>query len=103
MLRTLIAAAVLTATAAYAEAPRQVQIAVRDLDLNRPADQSVLNARIHAAAVQVCGPVQYTADLRGSAMQEAESDKRACIAQVSERTSSQIAKSRMRAQTVAVN
>ena len=94
MLRIVFYAALLIATAAQAE-PRQVHVAIADLDLSRPADQAVFKARIHDAAVQACGPVQYTADLRGSAMQEAESDNRACIARVSERASAQVAKVRM--------
>lgn len=86
MLRILFSSALLILpVAAKAEAPRAIQVAVGDLNLHSADGQAVFKSRIHDAAVQLCGPVRYTADLRGSAMQEVESDNSACIARVSER------------------
>ena len=93
MLRHLFSAAflVLSVTAvAAAETPRQIQVSLGDLNLNRPAGQATAQARIHAAAVRLCGSSRYTADLRGWANSGSVSDH-ACIARAVERANAQIA------------
>jgi|GEM_PF-6001039 len=95
MLRHLFSAAflVLSVTAAAgAETPRQMQVALGDLNLNRPAGQATAQARIHAAAVRLCGSARYTAELRGWANSEPVSD-RVCIARAVEGANAQLASS----------
>lgn len=70
---------------ASAHAAGAVDISLRGLDLASPADRQILAQRIGAAAEQVCGPVRYTADLRPSAMEAAESNHRACVRYASDK------------------
>ena len=62
MIRTTLASAALAialcATAAQAQ-PRQMTVSLAGLDLSKPADVKILDARIHTAAVDVCGTAQY--------------------------------------------
>ena len=92
MLRTVFSAAflVLSVTAAaQAETPRQMQVSLGDLNLNHPDGQAAAQARIHRAAVQLCGSVRDTAELGGWASLEAVSD-RGCIARAVERANAQM-------------
>jgi len=93
MLRNLFSAALLvlsvTATA-HAETPRQMQVAVGDLNLNSPAGQATAQARIHRAAVILCSSVRESAQLGGWASLEAVSD-RGCVARAMERANAQMA------------
>ena len=63
MFRTLIAASVLVLAASTAvqaqPAANTTRIALADLNLSNPADAARLDARIHDAAVAVCGPTEY--------------------------------------------
>ncbi|MBA2590577.1 MAG: UrcA family protein [Alphaproteobacteria bacterium] len=96
MLRNLFSAAflVLSVTAAaQAETPLQMQVSLVDLNLNHPAGQAAAQARIHAAAVRLCGSVRDTAQLGGWASLEAVSDH-GCIARAVERANAQIASTR---------
>ena len=80
---------VLSVTAAAA-AETQMQVALGDLNLNRPAGQATAQARIRAAAVQLCGSVRFTSDLPGYASSKRVSD-RDCIAQAVEGANAQMA------------
>ena len=95
MLRNLFSAAVLvlsvTATA-QAETPRQMQVALGDLNLKHPAGLATAQARIQAAAVRLCGSGGFADDLRGWTNAKPVSD-RACIARAVERANAQIASS----------
>jgi UrcA family protein len=95
MLRNIFPAAflVLSVTAAAAvETPRQMQVSLRDLNLSRPEGQAVAQARIHAAAVRLCGSARSTADQGWANSPQAVSD-RACVARAIERANAQIASS----------
>ena len=78
---------------AQAETPRQMQVSLGDLNLNHPAGQAAAQARIHRAAVQVCGSVRDTAELGGWASLEAVSDH-GCIARAVDRANSQMVSTR---------
>lgn len=73
-----VAALTLTGTASFAavndDAVRTV-VRYGDLNLANPADAKRMNARIHAAAVSVCGDEPTNVDLAGQAYW------RACVAQ----------------------
>ncbi len=95
-MRNLFSAAflVLSVTAtAQAETPRQMQISLGDLNLNHPAGQAAAQARIHRAAVQLCGSVRDTAELGGWASLEAVSNH-GCVARAVERANAQIVSAR---------
>ena len=77
--------------AAAAETPRQMQVFLGDLNLTRPAGQATAQARIHAAAVQLCGSVRDTLDLPGWANSAPVSD-RDCIARAVEGATAQVAR-----------
>lgn len=105
MLRHLFSAAFLVLSvpvAAQAETLQQVKVSLGDLNLDRPAGQAIAQARIHAAAVRLCGTVRSIADLRGWASQRAFSD-RDCVAQAVERANEQMANARMPAGSVGSN
>ena len=91
MLRHLFSAAflVMSVTAASAEMPRQMQVSLSDLNLNRPAGQATAQARIQAAAIRLCGSARYTADLQGWASSGSD---RACVARAIERANAQLAR-----------
>ena len=93
MLRKLFSAAVLVLSvtaAARAETPRQMQVSLSDLNLNRPAGQAAAQARIHAAAVRLCASVRDSAQLGGWASLEAVTDH-GCIARAVERANARMA------------
>ena len=94
-MRNLFSAAflVLSVTAAAAAETSQIQVSLGDLNLNRPAGQATAQARIHAAAVRLCGSMRYTAELRGWANSEPVSG-RACIAKAVEGANAQMASAR---------
>lgn len=85
---TFLFLSVTAATAA--EPPRQMQVFLGDLNLSRPAGQATAQARIHAAAVQLCGSARDTVDLPGWANSAAVGD-RDCIARAVERANAQVA------------
>lgn len=58
--------------------PKQVIVPYGDLDLTMPAGQTELNARLRAAAVEACGPIQYSST-RPSEVIEAWGANRFCI------------------------
>ena len=92
MLRNLFSVAflVLSVTAAaHAETPSRIQVAVGDLNLSNTAGQAAAQARIHRAAVSLCGSVRDTAQLGGWASLEAVSDH-GCIARAVERANAQM-------------
>ena len=96
MLRNLFSAAflVLSVTAAaQAETPRQMQVAVGDLNMNSPAGQAAAQARIHRAAALLCSSVGDSAQLGGWASLEAVSD-RGCVARAVERANAQMVSTR---------
>ncbi len=83
-MRYLFSAAflVLSVTAAAAvETPRQIQVSLGDLNLNRPAGQAAAKARIHAAAVQLCVSQRFTESL----------SDHACVARAVESANAQLA------------
>ncbi len=93
MLRSLFSASVLVLSltvAAQAATPLQMQVNLADLNLNRPAGQATAQARIHAAAVRLCGSMRFTAEYRGWANSEAMSD-RGCVARAVARANAQLA------------
>ena len=71
---TLFAAAALLAAPAFAfaapmksdDGQSQVTVSFADLNLNTPAGQTALKARIHRAAVETCGAQPAPQDLRAS-------------------------------------
>ena len=77
--------------AAAAETPRQMEVFLGDLNLSRPAGLATAQARIHAAAVQLCGSVRDTVDLPGWANSVPVSEG-ACIAQAVEGANAQVAR-----------
>jgi len=84
-MRYLFSAAflVLSVTAAAAaETPRQMQVSLAGLDLNRPAGQAAAQARIHAAAVRLCVSERFTESL----------SDRACVARAVESANAQVAR-----------
>lgn len=84
-MRHLFSAAflVMSVTAAAAvETPRQMQVSLGDLNLNRPAGQAAAKARIHAAAVRLCSSERFTESL----------SDRACVARAVESANAQIAR-----------
>ena len=90
-MRHLFSAAilVLSVTAAQAATPLQMQVNLSDLNLNRPAGQATAQARIHAAAVRLCGSMRFTAEYRGWA--NSDSSDRSCVARAIERANAQMA------------
>ena len=91
-MRNLFSAAfiVLSVTAAAA-AETQMKVALDDLNLNHPAGQATAQARIRAAAVQLCGSVHFTSDLPGWASSKPVSD-RDCVARAVEGANAQMAR-----------
>lgn len=90
MLRHLFSAAILVLSVSAASAEtRQLQVALGDLNLSRPAGQATAQARIHAAAVRLCGSERYTADLKGWASSASDNG---CIARAVEGANAQIAR-----------
>ena len=91
MIRHLFSAAVLvlSVTAAGAEAPRQMQVALADLNLNHPSGQAIAQARIHAAAVRLCDSGRFTDDLQGWANPKPVSE-RVCVDRAVERAKAQL-------------
>lgn len=85
MVRSLTTSALLVLTVTVARGDPAVSISLRDLHPSNPATAAVLTERIHAAAEKACGPAHYTADNRPSALNEADSDHRACIRFATER------------------
>ena len=77
--------------AAAAESPRQMQVFLGDLNLARSAGQATAQARIHAAAVRLCGSMGDTVDLPGWANSPPVSGHD-CIAQAVERANTQVAR-----------
>jgi UrcA family protein len=61
---TLIAGPALARPAQTDEAPRQAKVSYADLNLNTPAGQAVLAARIRRAAEAVCGPEPDSRDVK---------------------------------------
>ena len=58
MLRALTAASIFALTVTTAQAAPAIDIQFRDLDLSRPSDARVLEARVHQAADEACGPLR---------------------------------------------
>ena len=95
MLRIIFSTAVLVlsaSSAANAEAPRQLQVVLGDLNLKQPAGLATAQARIQAAAIRLCDSGGFADDLRGWSNAKPISD-RACIARAVERANAQIASS----------
>ena len=62
MFRVVTAVSVLALTVSSVQAAPGVGITVCDLDLSKPSDVRVLEARVHQAANKVCGPLlEYSA------------------------------------------
>ncbi|MFO1247671.1 MAG: UrcA family protein [Alphaproteobacteria bacterium] len=95
MLRSLFSAAVLvlSVTAAAQAETRQMQVSLADLNLNRPAGQAAAQARIHAAAVQLCGSMRDTMELGGWERLDTASSH-GCVARAIEHANAQLALSR---------
>ena len=89
MLRHLFSAAflVLSVTSVAHAETQQMQVFVGDLNLARPAGQATAQARIHAAAVRLCGSTRDTAELGGWASLE----DRNCVARAVDRANAQMA------------
>jgi UrcA family protein len=94
--RLLIAASVLVfVTAASAQAADRAHqtttIALADLNLSDPADSARLDARIHEAAVAVCGPVDYPLGVNFTQFQAARARTAACVSLTERRTRARLA------------
>ena len=65
MFRTFTAVSILALTVTAAQAAPVTDVKFSDLDLSRPSDVSILEARVHRAANRVCGPLlqSYPASL----------------------------------------
>jgi UrcA family protein len=46
------------------DAPRQAAVSYADINLNTPEGQAIVAARIHSAAVAVCGPEPDSRDVK---------------------------------------
>ncbi len=57
-----------------------VQVGYADLNLSSTADVRILEQRVHAAALSVCGPVDYPAGMGLSQFLQAREDNATCIA-----------------------
>ena len=55
MFRAFTAASILALTVTTAQAAPAIEVKFSDLDLSRPSDASILQARVHQAANSVCG------------------------------------------------
>ena len=94
MLRSLFSAAVFVLSVAAAQAEtQQMQVSLADLNLNRPAGQAAAQARIHAAAVRLCGSMRDTVELGGWERLNAASSQ-GCVVRAVERANAQMAVSR---------
>lgn len=83
MIRTVVLSVMLALSAVTAAeaGPRQMAVSLAGLNLADPADAGRLEARIHDAAVTVCGPVEYPLSVNISAFVEARDQNSRCIAQ----------------------
>ena len=61
MLRTFTVVAVLALSTSAAQAAPVLDVKFSDLDLSKPSDAGVLEARVHQAANRACGPLQQSA------------------------------------------
>lgn len=94
MFRTLIAASVLVlaATAVQAQPVTNVtRIALADLNLSNPADAARLDARIHEAAVAVCGPTEYPLGVQYTQFMAARQRTEDCVRLTEARTRARLA------------
>jgi len=97
MLRTLVAVAacalVLAATVSAQAQPaaNTTTIAMADLNLSNPADAARLDARIHEAAVAVCGPTEYPLGVGYTQFQTARQHTEDCIRLTEQRTRARLA------------
>jgi UrcA family protein len=96
MIRPLIVASIFVfATVASVQAADRVRqtttIALADLNLADPADSARLDARIHDAAVAVCGPVEYPLGINFTQFQAARAHTEACVSQTERRTRARLA------------
>ena len=73
------------------EARSFVRAQVADLNLADPADVTRLDARIHEAAVAVCGPTEYPLGFNLSQFQEARHDTEICIRRTEQRARARLA------------
>lgn len=58
MFRAFTAASIFALTVTAAQAAPAIDVQFRDLDLSRPSDTRVLQARVHQAADKACGPLR---------------------------------------------
>jgi UrcA family protein len=96
MTRSLVAATILVFAAvasvqAADRAPQTTTIALADLNLADPADSARLDARIHEAAVAVCGPVDYPLGINFTQFQAARAHTEACVSLTERRTRARLA------------
>jgi UrcA family protein len=101
MIRTLIAASVLVlvaSTAVQAQPTANVTtIAMADLNLSNPADAARLDARIHEAAVAVCGPTEYPLGVNYTQFQAARQHTEDCVRLTEKRARARLASLRPQA------
>ena len=60
MFRAFAAAFILALTVTAAQAAPAIDVKFSDLDLSKPSDASVLEARVHQAAYRVCGQLRQS-------------------------------------------
>ncbi|HKY19127.1 MAG TPA: UrcA family protein [Rhizomicrobium sp.] len=58
MFRAFTAASIFALTVSTSQAASAIDVQFRDLDLSRPSDTRVLQARVHQAADKACDPLR---------------------------------------------
>ena len=95
MIRTLIAASILVLAASTAvqaqPAANTTTVAMADLNLSNSADAARLDARIHDAAVAVCGPTEYPLGVNYTQFQAARQHTEDCVRLTEARTRARLA------------
>ena len=96
MIRSFIAAFALvlaasTAVQAQPAANNSTRVALADLNLSDPADAARLDARIHEAAVAVCGPTEYPLGVNYTQFLAARQRTEDCVRLTEKRTRARLA------------
>lgn len=95
MLRTILAASALvlavTVSAQAQPAAATTTIALADLNLASQPDAARLDARIHEAAVTVCGPTEYPLGVTYTQFQAARQHTEDCVRLTEQRTRARLA------------